>query len=61
MQRAKQKFSNNPGPNIWELYNVLAQVGFDTSKTKLDTQYNEPGVRVVSRVTKRFKTQEIKK
>ena len=25
----------NPGQNIWELYNILAPVGFATSKTNL--------------------------
>ena len=28
-------FANNPGHNILELYNILVQVGFTTSKMKL--------------------------
>ena len=36
VQRAKEKFSNNTGHNILELYNVLVKVGFATSKMKLD-------------------------
>ena len=36
VQRAKEKFSDNTGHNILELYNVLVKVGFATSKMKLD-------------------------
>ena len=36
VQRAKRKFSDNPGHNILELYNILVQIRFITSKTKLD-------------------------
>ena len=31
----------NPGHNILELYNILVQVQFPTSKTKLDIQYSK--------------------
>ena len=36
-QSCNQKF--NPGHNILELWNVLVQVWFATSKTKLDILY----------------------
>ena len=35
VQRVKEKFSNNPGHNILELFNNLVQVQIATSKTKL--------------------------
>ena len=37
VQRVKRKFSDSPGHNILELYNVLVQVRFATSKPKIDT------------------------
>ena len=51
----------NPNHSIWELYNVLVKVSFTLSKTKLDIQYNKPGIRIVLRVAERLKTQEIGK
>ena len=30
----RKKFSNNPGYNILELYKVLVQIRFETSKTE---------------------------
>ena len=36
LQRAKRKFSDNPSHNILELYNILVQIRFTTSKRKLD-------------------------
>ena len=36
VQRAKRKFSDNFGDNVLELYNVLVQIRFTTSKTKRD-------------------------
>ena len=60
MQRAKGKFSDNPGHNILKLYNVVVQVRFATSNTKLDIQYNKLGIRVASRVAERLKTQDLK-
>ena len=41
VQRVKEKFSNNPGHNILELFNNLVQVQIATSKTKLGLQYNK--------------------
>ena len=38
----------NLGHNNLEVYNVLVQVQFDTSKTQLDFQYKKLGIRVVS-------------
>ena len=46
----------NPGHNILELYSVLVQVRFTTSKTKLDVFYSKLGIRVASRAAKRLKT-----
>ena len=45
----------NSGDNIFELYNVFAQVRFATSKTKLDISDNKHGIRVASPVAKRLK------
>ena len=52
----KKKSSYNSGPDISELYNVLGQGRFTTSKLKLDIQYNKAGVQVASGVTKQQKT-----
>ena len=38
------------------IYNVLIQLQFSTSKTKLDTWYNKLGKRVVSRDANQLKT-----
>ena len=61
LQRAKTKFSGNPDHNILELYNILVQVRFNTSKTELDIQYSKLGKRVGSRVAERLKTQDLRK
>ena len=61
VQTTKQKFSNNLGHNILELYNALVQIRFATSKTKLDIEYNKLGIRVASRVAKQLKTQNLRK
>ena len=52
----RKKPSYNSGPDISELYNVLGQGRFATSKLKLDIQYNKAVVQVASRVTKQQKT-----
>ena len=39
-----------------ELYNVLAQVYFSKSKTKLDIELNKPRIRAASRVAEQHKT-----
>ena len=36
VQRPKEKFSDSPGHNILELYNILVQIPVATSKMKLD-------------------------
>ena len=41
LHRAKRKFSDNPGRNILELYNILVKVRFTTIKTKLYIQYSK--------------------
>ena len=46
--RAKRKFSDNPGSNIFNFYNVLVQVFITTSKTKLNIWYNEVGMKIAS-------------
>ena len=61
VQRVKEKFSNNPGHNILELFNNLVQVQIATSKTKLGLQYNKLGTRVVSRVAESLRTQDLRK
>ena len=40
----------NIGHNVLELYNVLVQIRFTTSKTKRDIQYSKLGIRVTLRV-----------
>ena len=51
----------NPGHNILELYNILVQIRFTTSKKKLDIYYSKLGMRVASRITERLKTYELRK
>ena len=46
----------NPGHNILELYIILVQIRFTTSKKKLDNYYSKLGMRVASRITERLKT-----
>ena len=43
---AESKFSENPGHKILELYNMLLQIRFTTSKSKLDIWYKKLGMRV---------------
>ena len=43
------------GHNILELYNILVQIRFTTSKTKRDIQYSKLSIRVASRVAERLK------
>ena len=38
----------NPGHNTFELYIVLVQVGFATSKTKLDIYHKRLGILIAS-------------
>ena len=47
----------NPGHNTLELYNILVQIQFTTSKRKLDIQYSKLGIRVASKAAERLKTQ----
>ena len=51
----------NNGHNILELYNILVQIQFTTSKRKLDIQYSKLCIRVASRVAERRKTQGLTK
>ena len=44
--RAKIKFSDNLGHNIFELYNVLVQIRLTTSKMERHFQYSKLGIRV---------------
>ena len=44
----------NPGHNILELYNVLVQVRFATSKMKINIWYNKFGLRVASGLQNNF-------
>ena len=53
------RLTYNPGHNILQLYNILLQTRFITSKRKLDVQYSKLGIRVASRVAER--SQEIRK
>ena len=52
MERAKTKFSDKLGDNIFEFYNVLAKIRFITSKVKHDIYYNK----LVMRVAEPLKT-----
>ena len=61
VKRAKRKFSDNPGHNILELYNILVLIKFTTSKTKLDIQYSRLGIPVASRLAKQLKRQNFRK
>ena len=61
VQRAKRKFLDNPGHNILELYSILVQIRFPTSKRKLDIQYSKLGIRVASRIAERLRTQDLRK
>ena len=49
--------SYNHGNNILELYNVLVQIRFTTSKRNLDIWYSKLSIRVAERL----KTQDLKK
>ena len=49
------------GHNILEFYSVLVQVRLTASKKKLDIWYSKLGKRVSSRVTKRPKTNDLRK
>ena len=52
----KLKFGTyNPGHNILELYNMLVQARFITSKRKLDIQCSKLGIQVAERVAERLK------
>ena len=51
----------NYSPNILELHNILVQVRFATSKTKLDIKYNKLRLKVASQVAARLKTYDLKK
>ena len=48
--------SYNPGNNILELYNILVQVLFTTSKTKLYIYHSKLGIRGATQVTERLKS-----
>ena len=56
MWRAKIKLPDNLGHNIFELYNILVEISFTTSKTKLDVKYRKLGMRVTSQVAEQLKT-----
>ena len=58
---AIEKFSDNPGQKILELYNVLAQIRFPTSKTKIDIEFNKPGIQVALRNSVQQKTLDLRK
>ena len=60
-QTPKRKFSDNHGHNILDLYNILVQIRFTTSKMKFDIQVSKLGIRVAPRVIKRLKTWDLKK
>ena len=49
------------GHNILEFYSVLVLVRLTASKTNLDIWYNKLGKRIASRVTKRLKTNHLRK
>ena len=49
-KRAKRKFSDNLGHNCLQLYNVLVEILFTTSKKKLDIQYSKLGIQVAKQL-----------
>ena len=60
VQGVKSKFSSNIDHNILELYNILVQVRFTTSKAKY-IQYIKLGMRVGSRVAEQLKSHDLRK
>ena len=56
-----QFYKYSPDHNILEFYSVLVQVRLTASKTNLDIWYNKLGKRIASRVTKRLKTNHLRK
>ena len=56
-----QFYKYSPDHNILEFYSVLVLVRLTASKTNLDIWYNKLGKRVASRVTKRLKTNDLRK
>ena len=61
MMKVEHLASYNPGHNIFELQNVLLEIQFTTSKTKLDIQYSKLGIRVASRVAEGLNIQDLRK
>ena len=51
----------DPGHNILELFNNLAQVRIATSKTILDIYHSKPATRVASRVAEWLKAKDLRK
>ena len=51
----------NSGYDILELYNILVQIQFTTSKTKLDFQYSKLGIQVALQVAKQRKALDLRK
>ena len=56
MYRVQGKFSDNPGHDISELYKILANVRFATSKTDLDIYYIKLSIQFASQVAEQLKT-----
>ena len=61
IRQGLNKISYNARHNILELRNILVQIRFTTSKTKVDVQYSKLGIQVTSRVAERLKTQGLRK
>ena len=51
----------NLGHNILELYKILVQVQFPKSKTELDIQYSNIGIKVFSKVAEQLQTEDLRK
>ena len=57
----KKNFQTTPVHNILELYNIIAKVRFATRKTKFDIFYSKLGIPVVSQVSERLQTEDLRK
>lgn len=60
MYRVQGKLLDNPGHDISELYKILANVRFATSKTDLDIYYIKLSIQFASQVAEQLKTEDLR-